>query len=259
MSQPNNGNGYSGSQSLESGASLFNAHSFLVTSILAKISTSKLVRVMGVTNDGGVSPVGFVDILPLVNQIDGAGNAMRHDVIYKCPYLRVQGGTNAVILDPVVGDIGIAVFSDRDISSVIANKGQANPGSQRRFDMSDALYVGGVLNGTPTQYVQFSSAGIKLHSPVAIILDAQDIQLSGATVEITATTSTTVTTPTFTINGSTVFNGDMSQPAVGAGPAPVAHLAGTLTVDVDVVASGKSVHGHTHLVTAVGTQTPPPT
>lgn len=163
----------------------FNAQAFLVETMLASVQTSTLVKVMAVTNSGGVSPVGFVDILPLVNQIDGEGNAVPHATIYHCPYLRIQGGANAVILDPQVGDIGVAVFASRDVSSVMANKAQSNQGSWRTHDMADGLYLGGMLNGTPTQYVQFESGGITITSPSAVTINA----------------------PTLTVNGNTTFNG----------------------------------------------------
>jgi hypothetical protein len=222
----------------------FNVFEFIVESLLSKKATATLVQVKGVTNAGGVSPVGYVDILPLVNQIDGAGNAVPHGVIYHCPYQRLQGGGNAVIIDPQVGDIGIAIFADRDISSVAANKGQANPGSRRRFDMADGLYIGGVLNGTPTQYVEFSTAGIKIHSPTAINLEAPDVQINAATVEINASSSTTINTPTFTVNGATVLNGTLSQGRGSAGG--TATMLGPITVANDVTAGSVSLMSHKH-------------
>ena len=119
--------GYTGQQQLNSGASDYNAKTFMVWSILAEVRTMTLVKIVGVTNDGGISPVGFVDILPLVNQTDGAGNAEAHGVIYNCPYFRLQGGTNAIIIDPSVGDIGWAGFADRDISAGATWPGAAAP------------------------------------------------------------------------------------------------------------------------------------
>jgi hypothetical protein len=98
-------------------------------------------------------------VLPLVNQVDGAGNPTEHVTVYGLPYVRIQGGTNAVIIDPKVGDIGVAVFASRDISTVKNAKKQSNPGSYRRFNMADGLYIGGVLNGSPTNYVQFDNSG----------------------------------------------------------------------------------------------------
>ena len=55
---------------------------FHIKSSQAKMWTSTLVKVVSVTNSGGLSPSGTVDIMPLVNQIDGAGNAQPHGVIH---------------------------------------------------------------------------------------------------------------------------------------------------------------------------------
>jgi hypothetical protein len=186
--QPNNKLGYAGLKNPADSADDFNAQLFIIWSILAKVRTGTMVEVMGVTNSGGLSPVGFVDIMPLVNQIDGAGNATPHGIIYRCPYFRLQGGTNAVIIDPSVGDIGWAMIADRDISSVIANKGQANPGSRRMFDFSDAVYIGGMMNGTPSQYVQINATGVTITSNAVVTINAP----SGAV-----------------INGNTQINGNL--------------------------------------------------
>lgn len=176
--------GYFGNLEPEDTSNDFNAHSFLIRSILSKISTATLVQVVKCTNAGGVSSAGFVDVRPMVNQIDGNGNAIAHGVIYRCPYFRLQGGANAVILDPQPGDIGIAIFADRDISSATANKRPSNPGSRRRFDMSDALYIGGVINGTPSQFIEFSGAGITLTSPTKVIVNAPEVDMNTAVLKV---------------------------------------------------------------------------
>ncbi len=212
-----------------------------------------MVEVMAVTNDGGVSPVGLVDIMPLVNQVDGDGNAVPHVTIHGCPYSRIQGGTNAVILDPQIGDTGIAVFASRDISSVIATRAQANPGSERRFDWADGMYIGGALNGVPTQYVQFSEAGVAIVSPTAIKLQAPSIDLQAPTITmecetlgIDASTSASVTTPTFTVNGTVVVTETVTAAVVEA---PVVAAGTTLTV-AEIPIGGAHEHnltggGHT--------------
>ncbi len=155
------------------------AQMFLVKMLLGRLATATLARVVAVSNAGGLSSAGTLTLQPLVNQVDGAGNAVPQPQVFNCPYLRLQGGANAVILDPQVGDLGIALFADRDISAVIATRAQANPGSRRRFDLSDGLYLGGVLNGVPSQYVRFSGAGITLVSPVAVTIDAP-VTINGA-------------------------------------------------------------------------------
>ena len=232
----------------------FNNMAFMVQQALGKMQTATLVRIESCTNSGGLSPVGYVDVTPMVNQLDGQGNPTPHVTIYNVPYFRLQGGANGIIIDPQKGDIGVAVFASRDISQVKTTKKQGNPGSHRQYSFADGMYLGGMLNGSPTQYIQFSAAGIKIHSPTAIILEAPDVQLNAATVEINGTASTTVTTPTFTVNGTTVFNGTVSQTGGGA-----AHFTGTMTADVDVVANGVSLHNHKHIgVTAGGSQTGAP-
>lgn len=170
---------YSGPLGVGSEASAFNAHAFLISQMIGKAWTATLVQVQAVSNAGGVAAVGTVDVLPMVAQIDGQGQATPHGIIYGLPYFRLQGGANAVILDPQIGDIGIAVFASRDISSVKANKAPANPGSRRRNDPADGLYIGGVLNGVPTQYIQFATGGLTIVSTGTITITAPTVNVAG--------------------------------------------------------------------------------
>lgn len=235
------GPGYHSTQTHAASASDFNVLSFLVESMLSRISTVTMCKVVKVKNSGGLAPVGFVDLELLVKLLDGAGNSTKRPVVYRCPYLRVQGGANAIIIDPQVGDTGLVAFCDRDISSATANMeagntAQANPGSARRFDIADAVYLFGWMPSvTPTQYVQFNADGIRIHSPTLVKIDAPDIQITASTVEITApivtitaSTSTTVTTPTFTVNGALVTTGNISGGANVTAASQVADSVGNL-------------------------------
>lgn len=172
---------------------------FVVMQALAKMQTATIVKVMACSNSGDASPVGTVDVMPMVNQVDGSGNPTPHGTIYNIPYFRIQGGANAVILDPQVGDLGIAVFASRDISNVKSTKAQANPGSWRQYDWGDGMYLGGLLNGTPNQFIQFSLAGIVVSVPPAatatiqtgdelssVIVDDDNVRMDSSDVDITA-------------------------------------------------------------------------
>lgn len=159
-------------------ASIPGAIAFAIKQMMGKLNTTKLVQVKAVSGGGGaIAKAGTVDVFPLVNQIDANGNPVDHGTVYGIPWWRLTGGTGGVIVDPKVGDIGFVVCCDRDISSAIANAGQANPGSFRRFNLADGIYVGGVVNAAPKQYIAFSDAGIT-------ILDANG---SGNKLELTAT------------------------------------------------------------------------
>lgn len=150
---------FAGAQTVFDGGSEYNRMAFVVRSILGRTATATLVMVKTVTNTGGVEPVGLIDVQPMVAQLDGKGEPTPHGTIHDVPYLRVQGGRNAFIIDPQVGDIGICVFASHDLSAVKENKAPSNPGSRRRFSMADALYIGGVLNAAPENYIRFDSDG----------------------------------------------------------------------------------------------------
>lgn len=156
------GAGFAGQMGLWGATSDFNKTTFLVKQLLSLMRTASLVQVVKCTNAGGVSPVGLVDVLPLVNMTDGLGNSTKHGTVYGLTYCRVQGGLNAIICDPMPGDIGVAVFADRDISAVKKAKKQANPGSRRKNDLADGMYLFGVLNAAPEQYLRFHPDGMEL-------------------------------------------------------------------------------------------------
>ena len=163
---------------------------FIVQSILSRVATATLVRVESCTNAGGLSSWGTVNVQPIISQVSGNNVAVQHGKLFRLPYLRLQGGTNAVVLDPQVGDIGLAVFCTRDISSL---KKQGNidqikagnilgvpPGSGRQYNMADGIYLGGMLNGVPSQFVRFSSTGVEIVSPTKISLQAPEIDLTAS-------------------------------------------------------------------------------
>ena len=146
---------------------------FLITQRLLKVQTVTLVEVKAVYG-GGVAPVGTLDVLPLVDQIDGDGNAVQHETLFGRPYVRVQGGDAAIIVDPQVGDIGVMIFGSRDLSAVLASGNEGPPPSRRMFDYADGLYLYSLPRAAPTQYIQVTNAGI--------VMKASTINLNGATV-----------------------------------------------------------------------------
>jgi len=181
-----------GQYNVNSDTSEFNRISFLVRQVLALVRTATLVQVKAVSNHGGVSPVGTVDVLPLVNLLDGVSISSPHGTVPGLPYGRIQGGRNAVICDPCVGDIGIAVFADRDISVVKKTFAQANPGTFRRNSMADGIYLMTcVSNVTPEQFVRFLTDGDGNPQGIAIedvnentfIMDASGVTINGVLID----------------------------------------------------------------------------
>lgn len=212
----------------------------------ANIATSLPVQVVAV-HGGGVAPVGYVDIRILVQQITAVGEAVDHGIIYNVPYVRIQGGRNAIIIDPKAGDIGIACFSSRDISSVKNTRNTAPPASRRKHSLSDAMYIGGLLNQAPTQYIEFSDSGIILHTPQNFTVNA------GGNFDVNCKKMTIKAASGLEINANTLVNGNITQNGDSA------TMSGSLTTSGEITAKGISLSTHIHGgVTAGGDKTQGP-
>ncbi|WP_414499445.1 hypothetical protein [Zymobacter sp. IVIA_12111.31 C1] len=181
---------------------------FIIDRIIGKHRTVTLVQVVAVRdeNGNGEPDVGCVDLKPLVMAKDPHGKLYSHGTLYNVPFFRLQGGSNAIIIDPQVGDIGIAVIADRDISNVKSTKAEAPPGSDRRYSLDQALYIGGLLNGEPQQYITFTSKGINITSPTAVTINAPTLTFNGNEMIVNAKQSVSVQTQTVNLTATQAFN-----------------------------------------------------
>lgn len=212
--------GFFGQQRLDTNNTDFNRQSFMIRMLLNQTNTATLVQVKAVAPSAMT-----VDVLPLVTQVAGDGTAIPHTTVYGVPFLRNQGGVNALLCDPQVGDIGLCVFADHDLSSVKATNAQASPGSHRRFDMADGLYVmGWNVSTTPTRYVKLSNAGI-------VVKASEDVDVQAPALN---------TTTAFKVGGTKV---------VGTQQAAINNPAGGSTVDtqarvaINAILTALAAHG----------------
>lgn len=229
-----------------SDASEFNTLDFIIARATDEMQTVSIGQVIAV-NAGAQT----VDVKILVNLVTGANTPVEHEVIAGRPYFRLQGGGNAIICDPVVGDIGVVVFASRDITGVVAAKGAANPSSARRFSWSDGIYFGGILNGAPTQYVQFAAAGggINIVSPGTVAIQAPATTVSGTANVVGNTTlqATLAVTGTSTLTGAVSAPGGITTTTIAAASAV---FSGSVTASSFIGGGGGGGS-----VTSVGTGT----
>lgn len=143
----------------------YNAQRFLVDMAKNAMLTCTIAKIVKVTTKGEVGPIGRVDVLPLVDMTDGIGRTVKHANVHNLPFIRMQGGNKAVIMDPKEGDIGLVVVADRDISAVKTAKKQSPPGSKRRYNLADGIYVSAALAEKPTCYVRFTDDDKIIASP----------------------------------------------------------------------------------------------
>jgi hypothetical protein len=183
-----------GNQTKTSASSDYNALVFFFNQMINKKHTMTLVQVKQVNDDN------TVNVQPLVTMLDAKGLPHSYGLLYSLPFVRLQGGNSAIICDPQVNDIGLAIFADRDITNVIETKAESGPNSYRVMSMSDGVYLSGLLNADPTQYIKFNGGFIDILSALTQISGNLSVQ-TGATGSFTSPTGQVIT-----VNNGVVVN-----------------------------------------------------
>ena len=157
-----------------------NRMEFLIKVLQRDMSTAIPVIITAV-QAGDPNAAGYVDARPLVAQVDAWGNALPMATLHHLPYFRLQAGRAGIVLDPVPGDIGLAVFAQSDCSTLKqGQKETAQPGSWRKFDQADGFYIGGFINTQIDTYVRLAQDGsIKITAPGNVTIDAPSVSMTG--------------------------------------------------------------------------------
>lgn len=185
-------NAVKGNKRATSGSSPYNAQEFHIRNVvLGLVNTAIPVIVTAVECGGAGAAAGYVTVKPLVCQIDGFGNSLDPVELFKVPYSRIQGGIAALVIDPVPGDVGLAVFAKSDCSNVAQEQNKpVQPGSFRKFSMSDGFYIGGFLNRAPSVYIEVkqdrsivitAAAGVTVNAPT-VTVPSGDVIASGVSL-----------------------------------------------------------------------------
>lgn len=144
-----------------------------VESFTKKIYTAIPVIVEKTYSFTKTDMAGYVDVRPVIKSVDNFGRVVEPAVIYKIPFMRYQAGNAAVILNPVVGDVGLAIFAQRDSSGLKqGGKALVTPVTARHHDVADGFYIGGFLNDAPETYIE-------LHQDKTITVRADTVTFTG--------------------------------------------------------------------------------
>ena len=188
---------------------------FVRIQIENRVNTVDIVRVITVNTE-----LGTVDVLPIIKDVTPDKVPIEEVPIYGLRYIRWQAGTDAIKIDPKVGDVGIILTCKKDTSAVQAGL----VGSDSKYNPSDSIYLGGIfgLNLPATQFIEFKENAINITGTGTITIEAPTVEVKTTTANVTATT-TTITSSTINLGGE--------------GGKKVA-------VDGDVVKSGNTVVGN---------------
>lgn len=161
------------------------------------LSGAFFIELVEVTAIRGTAPNLVVDVIPLVTRTDPSGATIQNSEIFNVPVFRLQRGVSAVIMNPVVGDIGMIAICDRDNSIARANRKQSVPGSKRMHSKSDALYLGGFLNNQPSQFIEFADGEINITTP-------NPVNINCSKANIVAPDGVDMTTPLLHVIGGAI-------------------------------------------------------
>lgn len=202
-----------------------NINEFIFNTLMSRYSFVQLV----IVNKVKAGPL--IDVMPLVSGFSADGSRIDNSPVFNVPVWRLQRGPSAVIMDPIEGDIGLMLCCDRDITKVRDEKKESLPASKRVHSKSDGIYLGGVLNAEPSQYVKFSNDGIDIVSPLVV-------QVNGNTVVVNADEKISLNAPIIEANG---------QLTQGSGSyAGDAMFGGTITATGEITGSGIKLSTHNH-------------
>lgn len=203
-----------------------NSMEFFIRSLISQVvSTSLPVVVTAVERKGEEAGAGYVTVKPLLQPRNNSGDGLEVTTIPKLPYFRLQHGKAAIICDPKVGDIGLAVVAKHDISNINGSTTPKVPATYRKFDPSDSFYIGGFWGRAPEVFIHLEDEGtIKIKAPTKITIESPECEVNAST--------------SFTVNSAQInLNGPISGGGSGGADA-------TFTGDVN--AKGISLTSHTH-------------
>ena len=245
-------------------------------SLITNVNTAIPCKVVAIEKQEqrGVNIVGFVDIQLMIEQTNGQKKGNETAIVCNVPYIRIQGGTNAVIIDPEINDLGVAIFASRDITNFKEARRQTPPATWRKFSISDAIYIGGIRNQKPVQYIHFRNDGIEIYSPKRVHITTPTVLIDSDNTTINTSAKTTINANggceinaettnngNVQINGNTKISGNLLVGGIigqtgEAGGGGNVSLIGPVNVVNDLHAEGISVAHHTHTCPDGGTSEP---
>lgn len=169
------------------------------------LSSNSFIKCAQVTAVRGTAPNLVVDVLPLVAEVRSEDQTIIMGTeIFNIPVWRLQRGNSAIIMDPVVGDIGVIAVCDTDTTVARKTRKESVPGSGRKHSMSDGIYLGGLLNIQPTQFIEFADNALNITSP-------NPVNITCTTATIKAPTGVTIDTPLAHFTGNITADGDITD------------------------------------------------
>lgn len=240
-------------QSMYAPLSPFNAEEYHIRTLIDKVVFTGFLAKIESCSSSGEGGTKTVIATPLIAQTDAEGNALATPSYQELPHYRFQAGIAAVIMDPEPNDIGVFLCMKADVSNINSTTtATSRPASFRKFNPADAIMVATIHTKDPKVWVHLKQdKTIVLHAPDGYTVETDEyVHIKCRTCTVDASDSVTVNTQTATINAPTIIlNGNVQVTGTlvsGTQGGGTATFNGNIISQKDVIASGTSLHTHTH-------------
>ncbi len=120
-----------------------------------------------------------VTVKPLIAQIDADNNKIELSEIFEIPYFRYSAGRTAVKLDPVAGDIGVLIIFKSDSNNIkTGDNSQILPNTFLNYPLYSGIYIGGMLNNDPENYIEIKDDSITINANKKIVINCQTAEIN---------------------------------------------------------------------------------
>jgi hypothetical protein len=98
-------------------------------------------------------------VFPLVTGTNASGGSIENQDVYNVPFIQYQAGNSSVKMTPRVGDIGLVIACDKDITNVKKLKAEALH-QLSGATHTHAVYITAIasLNDEPTELLSLQAA-----------------------------------------------------------------------------------------------------
>lgn len=165
----------------------------------------------------------LVNVQPLISQFDTTGKEIAiTEIISNIPYMQPFGANGRFAFAPAVGDTGILIACNWDITNYKKMGAAAPVASGRKFSWADGFFLPMGFNKQPD--------GATLENGSVVVVSPNGVE---------------ITTPKLTINGDVSITGNINANK-------------TITASGEITGNNVKLSTHTHTVPAASAITPPP-
>lgn len=219
-----------------------NQWEYVINNKLKQINTILLCEIEIINVDGSF------DVKSLTYQIGHDGVPHEPPIQFNIPKLEIRGGIAGIVVEPIVGDIVVVGYVQRDITAVKKEKKRSNPSSARLFNHNDGIILGIIGRQPPSIFVKITKDGVDItgaNKPINIITTG-DTTVKGNNVKVEAEILAMIKAPNIKLDGAVEGTSTITAATSVTGGNTTISGSNISTSSGDLNINGSPFKAHTH-------------